>query len=141
MVSILPRVVNVWDNASSLRLHEDEVVPFLSCLFFQVKIDGLEEFERQVKHFLAQAIEKWYPDKCFSEGEVVNGRWLHKHWTSSRPAFNLEHDQMINFLVNKTQCYVDRPHEFAQLLKYVAGDHQNLSLHDGKLEIKAQPRL
>lgn len=98
-----------------------------------MKIDGLEEFEHKVKRFLVQAIEKWYPDKCFNEGEFVSGQWLLEHSTSSRSALNLEHDQMINFLVNKTQCYVDRPHEFGQLMKYIAGDLQNLTLQDGKL--------
>jgi hypothetical protein len=105
-----------------------------------VKIDGLEEFEHKVKHFLIQAIEKWYPDKCQTEGEFVSGQSFLQPSISSQSAFALEHDQMINFLFNKTQCYVDRPQEFARLLKYISGDHRDLSLKDGELK-KAQLRF
>ena len=43
---------------------------------------------------------------------------------------------MLNFLVNKTQSFVDRPHEFGQLMKYIAGDHRDLSLIEGEMKKK-----
>ncbi|CAF4697977.1 unnamed protein product, partial [Rotaria magnacalcarata] len=62
------------------------------------------DFEEQAKQFLIEAIKKWYPN----------------NFNNTHPS-DPEQQQMNTFLLNKTQIFVDRPKEFASLLKYVAG--------------------
>ena len=45
---------------------------------------------------------------------------------------------MTTFLLNKTRFYVDRPVEFSCLLKYITGDHADLTLIDGKIRLLYQ---
>ncbi|CAF4116094.1 unnamed protein product, partial [Rotaria magnacalcarata] len=92
----------------------------------RVKIDGLNDFEEQAKQFLIEAIKKWYPN----------------NFNNTHPS-DPEQQQMNTFLLNKTQIFVDRPKEFASLLKYVAGDHKDFSLIDGGSSNKenAQPLM
>ena len=83
--------------------------------FLQVKLDGFADFEANTKHFLRTAIEKWYPE-CFND---------------TNQSSSDDQKQTNNFLLNKTQFYVERTNEFSSLIKYVSNERKKLHFIQG----------
>lgn len=46
--------------------------------------------------------------------------------------FILEHQQMMNFLLNKIQLYIECPNEILTLKTFVSGDQDDLKLIEGE---------
>ena len=97
-----------------------------------MRIDGLQEFGEQAKKFLTHAIHQWYPENFNDNDSKDSGE--SKDLFYEEIIWCLEQRQMTTFLLNKTLICVDRIGEFAMLMMYITGDHEDFTVIDGKFE-------
>ena len=105
-----------------------------------MNISGLESFQKHAKDFLYKAIEKWYTEQFQDKERQNDGNEVIVFSSLLSSLIFVEHQEMINFLLNKTQFFIECPNELAHLNRYITGDHEDFQLIEGEYPMQETHR-